>query len=152
MSSAPALQPLPQRNVPLLIGGYFSLAFAVFQISAIWWPQPVLRYFGGPEQLSRQRPLAYALLCLGVGIAVAVFGVYALSAAGQLRRLPLLRTLVTTVTVIYLLRGLFAVPQIPSVLRHPEYLRVLVFSLIALTVGLVHLAGLVRLFRTYTRR
>jgi hypothetical protein len=147
--AAPAkLQPIPQsKNILLLIGGYFSLLFAVFQISGIFWPPKGIKYFGGPVELSQTRPVMYAILCLVVGAAVAVFGVYALSGAGTIRHLPLLRTIITAVTVIYLLRGLLLIPQIPVVLKHPGAMRFAVFSLIALCVGLVHLGGLVKLFK-----
>ncbi len=135
------------HNYPLLAAGYFSLAFAVFQISAIWWPLATLKYFGGPAEMSLQRPLAYAALCLGVGLIVGGFGFYSLSGAGTIRRLPLLRTALIFVTAIYLLRGLLAIPQVPFVLRHPDLLRMLIFSLIALCVGMVYVVGVVHLYK-----
>jgi hypothetical protein len=147
--AAPAkLQSTPYSQNPLLlIGGYFSLLFAVFQISAIFWPVKVIKYFGGPAELSQTRPITYAILCLVVGAIVAVFGAYALSGAGKIRRLPLLLTMLTAITVIYLLRGLLLIPQITFVVRHPGFLRFAVFSLIALIVGLVHLGGLIKLLK-----
>ncbi len=144
--AAPAkLAPIPHpENTPLLIGGYFSLAFAVFQISGVFWPPKAIKYLGGPADLSTTRPVIYALLCVVVAAGVAGFGLYALSGAGKIRRLPLLRTMVTTVTVIYLLRGLLLFPEIPVVIRHPGLARFTAFSLVALVFGLVHLAGLVK--------
>lgn len=97
--------------------------------------------------MSVERPLAYAALCLGVAAIVAVFGLYALSGAGKIRRLPLLRTVLIGVTVIYLLRGLLLIPQTPLVLKHPELIRFLVFSAISLAVGIVHAGGVVKLYR-----
>ncbi len=89
-TSAPASpQPASLHNYLLLAGGYFSLAFAAFQMSAIWWSPSAVRYFGGPAELRIERPILYALLCLTVGAIVAIFGVYALSGAGRIRRLPL---------------------------------------------------------------
>lgn len=136
-----------KRNVLLLAGGYFSLAFAVFQISAIFWPPNVIRYFGGPAEMSVTKPVSYALLCIVVGLVVAVFGFYALSGAGQIRRLPLLRTVVTTAAVIYLLRGLLLLLQIPMVVKHPGLMRFAVFSAISLCVGFAHLGGLLGLYK-----
>ncbi len=136
-----------QKNTLLVIGGWFSIAFAVFQISGIWWPPKAIAWFGGPDQMSINRPVSYALLCLVVGVGVAVFGVYTLSGAGKMARLPLLRTMVTTVTVIYLLRGLLLLPQLPSIIKHPTFWRFGLFSLISLAVGFVHLGGLVKLFK-----
>ncbi len=138
---------LIQKNTMLVVGGWFSLAFAVFQISGIWWPASAIKWFGGPDQMSINRPVSYALLCLVVGLGVAVFGLYTLSGAGKIARLPLLRTMVTIVTVIYLLRGLLLFPQLPFIIQHPTFWRFALFSLISLTVGFVHLGGLVKLFR-----
>ena len=142
--AAPAKsQPTPLKsNTLLLVGGYFSIAFSIFQLSGIWWPARGIKYFGGPAELSIHRPVAYAFLCLVVAAVVAVFGCYALSAAGKIRRLPLLRTVLTAVTAIYLLRGLLVIPQAQFVFKHPEQLRFAVFSLIALIIGLIHLGGL----------
>ena len=143
--SAPT--PVCVRNPALLIGGYFSLGFAVFQASAIWWPANAIKYFGGPVELSLQRPLIYVGLCLVVAILVGGFGLYALSGAGQIRRLPLLRTGLITVTAIYLLRGMLALPQVPIVLRHPDLFRFLIFSLISLAVGIIHACGVISFYR-----
>jgi len=146
-ASVPSSKPGPRHNSMLLIGGCFSLAFAVFQVSAIWWSASAIRYFGGPAQFSTEKPFAYALLCLGVAAMAAVAGLYALSGAGKLPRLPLLCTVLIAVTVVYVLRGLLIVPQTRFVLKHPELARFVVFSAISLCVGLVHLGGVVGLFR-----
>ncbi len=143
---APVTAPL-KKNVWLLIGGYFSLAFAVFQISGIFWPVSGIRYFGGPVQLRVEHFFLYSLLCVVVGIGAAVFGAYALSGAGQIRRLRWLRTTLTGVTVIYLLRGLMAFTQLAFIIKHPGLWRFELFSVISLTVGLVHLVGVIKLFK-----
>ena len=145
--SAPPSQTVSLHNYPLLAGGYFSLAFAVLQVSGIWWSASAIRYLGGPAKLSIDRPITYAVLCLVVAAGVALFGLYALSGAGKIRRLPLLRTGLITVTSIYLLRGLLAIPQIPVVLKHPGLMRFLVFSVISLVVGALYLAGVMYLYR-----
>ena len=91
--------------------------------------------------------MEYEVLCTGFAIIVAIFGLYALSGAGSIRRLPLLRTALVTATIIYLLRGLILVPQVPVVLRHPDFIRFLIFSVIAFCVGMVQLVGTVGAFR-----
>jgi len=146
-TSAPVSKPVRPRNRKLLIGGYFSLAFAVFQVSAIWWSASAIRYFGGPAQFSTEKPLAYAILCLAVAAIVAVFGLYALSGAGKIPRLPLLRAVLIAVTVVYLLRGFLIIPQTRFVLKHPELARFVVFSAISLCVGALHLGGVIGLYR-----
>jgi putative oxidoreductase len=138
---------LTAENTLLLAGGCFSLAFAVFQISAVFWPPNAIRYFGGAAELSQTRPVIYALLCIVVAAIVAVLGLYALSGAGKIRRLPLLRTAITAMTVIYVLRGLLLILQMPEVIKNPTLMRFALFSGISLCVGVVHLGGLIKLFR-----
>jgi len=136
------------RNVMLIVGGCFSLVFAVFQASGIWWSPEAVKYLGGPaEMCAPNRPL-YAVLCVVVAAGAAAFGFYALSGAGAIRRLPLLRTVLAGITSIYLLRGLLLFPQALAYHRAPKLvpIRFLFMSAIALAVGLVHLAGVVQLF------
>jgi|ERR1039458_6597411 hypothetical protein len=147
MAPAPTSAPASLHNYLLQAGGYFSLAFTAMQVTAIGWSARAVRYFGGPAELRIERPILYALLCLAVGAIVAVFGLYALSGAGKIRRLPLLRTVLISVTAIYLLRGLLFIPKVPVVLKHPGLVRFLVFSAISLCLGMVHLAGVVQLYR-----
>jgi xanthine/uracil permease len=97
--------------------------------------------------LRTEKPIQYGLLCIAIGVIVAIFGLYALSGAGKFRRLPLLRTVLLFVAAVYLLRGLLVIPQTPIVLTHPDQVRFVVFSGIALCVGVIHLGGLVQLWR-----
>jgi len=138
---------LTEKNTLLLVGGYFSLAFAVFQISGVFWPPNAIKYLGGPAELSQTRPVIYTLICIVVAAIVAVLGLYALSGAGKIRRLPMLRTVITVMTVIYGLRGLLLIPQMPVVIKNPGLMRFALFSVISLCVGFVHLGGLIKLFK-----
>ena len=146
-ASSPMPAHAPVHNYWLLAGGYFSLGFAAFQASAIGWPAHAVKYLGGPAELRIEYPVRYAAVCLAVAGIVAVFGLYALSGAGKVRRLPLLRTVLIAVTAIYLLRGLLVIPQMPIVMKHPDLVRFVAFSAISLGVGLVHLGGVVQLCR-----
>lgn len=149
MSSTGVVAPavIPRQNYPLLVGGYFSLAFAVLQLTGIWWSPRAIKYLGGPAQLSIERPIVYAILCVAVAAIAVVFGVYALSGAGKIRHLPSLRTVLAIVSGIYLLRGILAIPQAFFVVKHPELVRFFLFSLISFAIGLLYLAGLVALNR-----
>ena len=146
-ASPPIPEHAPLHNYWLLAGGYFSLGFAVFQASAIGWPARAVKYFGGPAELRTANPVRYVVLCLAIAAVVAVFGLYALSGAGKVRPLPLLRTVLIVVTAIYLLRGLLVILQMPIVLKHPDLVRFVVFSAISLGVGVIHLGGVVQLCR-----
>ena len=135
------------RNYGLLFGGYFSLAFALFQLSAIWWPPRVVAYMGGPADLSVNQPFLYGILCVVIAAIVALFGLYALSGAGQIRPLPAVRAALITITAVYLLRGLLFIPQLPIVVKNPHLVRFFLFSLIAFCVGAAYLVGVILLYR-----
>ena len=49
-------------------------------------------------------------MTLGIAAILALWGLYAFSAAGALGRLPLLRPAMLVITAIYLLRGLVLLP------------------------------------------
>jgi hypothetical protein len=136
-------------NICLQIGGIFSLAFAVFQVSAIWWPQKLLIYFGGPVNMQAENPVCYIVVCLCVGILVGLCGLYALSGAGKFRQLPFLRTVLVVVAAVFILRGFLIIPILKIMFTNPEntVFRFLVFSIIALGVGIIHLVGVIRLFK-----
>lgn len=143
---------LTRTNAPLFAGGLFSVAFALFQIGGIFWSPEAITYFGGPGELSEVRPVLYAALCLALGAMAGIAGVYALAGSGRLRlprlpRLPMLRTVIAATTAVYLLHGLLLIPQIPVAFAHPGFIRFLLFSTVSLCVGLIHLAGLMVLFR-----
>lgn len=145
-------QRLTRTNPFLFMGGLFSLAFALFQISGIFWSPEAITYFGGPGELSETRPVLYAVLCLAVGTMAGIAGVYALAGSERLRlprlpRLPMLRTIIAATTAVYLLRGLLLIPQIPVALTRPGFARFLLFSAISLCIGLIHLSGLIVLLR-----
>ncbi|MBI5471940.1 MAG: hypothetical protein HY961_06305 [Ignavibacteriae bacterium] len=134
------------KNPYLLVGSLFSFAFAVFQLSAIFWSQDMLKYFGGPATMQAESPLAYALLCVAVSVPVAIGGLYALSGAGKFRPMPFTRTVLITVTVIYILRGLSLIRDFKIISEHPEEQlgRFAIYSAIALFIGLVHLLGVTK--------
>jgi putative oxidoreductase len=148
-SSITDKSPPARENKYLQMGGFFSLAFALFQVSAVVWPAKLVASFGGPAELQIEHPYYFISLCLIIGAIAAVWGLYALSGAGKLRRLPLLHTVLSVITTIYILRGLDVIHDAMMIYKHPEQnlIRFLIFSLLALCIGLIHLTGIIRLFR-----
>jgi hypothetical protein len=73
-------------------------------------------------------------------LAFAGFGLYGLSGAGLIRRLPLLRLGLLVIGAIYTLRGLVLIYDLIGLFNgaplHPA-----IFSLVALLVGLCYLIG-----------
>lgn len=84
-----------------------------------------------------------ALITLAIVALLAASSAYALSGAGRIRRLPLLRTGLVVITAVYLLRGLVLVPILAmNGWRADSF--TWWSSLIVLTYGIVHAAGTIR--------
>jgi hypothetical protein len=81
-----------------------------------------------------------ALIALAIAAILAVWAAYAFAGAGLIRRLPLMRTALVAIAIIYLLRGLVLVPLLAV---RPEQVAgfTLWSSLIVLAYGLCHAIG-----------
>ena len=139
----------------LTLGGVASLLVAVFQAVISFFPDLSL-YFGAPEWVVADRRL---LLAMGMSAAVlfAVFGLYGLSGAGYIRRLPLLRVGLVAIGVIYTLRGLAIIPvllirlgvmQVSEPLTEPA----LISAFVPLVIGGLYLGGTFRGWRDLANR
>ena len=136
----------------LLSAGLADAAIAFFHLGVIAVGAPAYRYFGAGEGLVRKAEegsILPAALTTGAAGVFVLFAAYAFSAAGMLTPLPRLRAALVSISVIYLLRGLSALPQGIALARAPELLppRFFLFSLVALAVGLLHAAGTARTWR-----
>ncbi len=74
----------------------------------------------------------------------AIWAVYAFSGAGLIGVLPLLRTVLIVIGLIYVLRSLFLLSEIRMVLNEGYPFRFVVFSMISLVTGLLYLIGTLR--------
>lgn len=105
-----AIGPHMMRKHVLALAAVLSLAAAIFQL-AIGLVPDWSAYFGAPPQL-----LARPALLLGASVVVAallaVCAAYAASGAGYIRKLPLLRTTLLAIGVVFLLRGWLFIPLI----------------------------------------
>jgi hypothetical protein len=120
-----------------VMGGTISLAIAILQFVMYFGGPDVYRFCGTPESLIRFR-LARPVTSFAVEILLAAmftgFGVYAYSAAGVIGPLPWLRFGLAATASIYMVRGLFVIPQI-SWKRREFNGRDVLYSSIALVVG-----------------
>ena len=84
------------------------------------------------------------IITAGLAVMFLGFGLYVLSAAGKLRRLPLTRWVVLAIGVLYLLRGILVGPQARWAIQHPDKvpLRFVFFSAVALVLGVFCVYGL----------
>ena len=140
----------PGRTLLLVAAGcsaavtLLHLAIAVF--GPAWY-----RYFGAPSLAARIEAgaaLMPILLTVAVAAVFAVWACYALSGAGAIRRLPLLRTALFTIAGIYLLRGLQVVPETIAVARGAIPARFAAFSAFSAFAGIVYLWGVLLIGRS----
>ena len=95
------------RSSWLLAGGVLSLAASLLHAACIVGGPSWYRFFGAGEGMARAaergsvRPALITALIAGI---LASWAVYAFSGAGVVGRLPLLRTALVAICLVYLLR------------------------------------------------
>lgn len=94
------------------------------------------------------------LVTLTIAVILFIWGLYALSGAGVVFRLPLLRTALAAITFIYLARG-FAGLILPFISNHPAIAQNsvtfwLVSSIICCVYGLLYLLGTINSWEQLT--
>ncbi|MGE5071987.1 MAG: hypothetical protein ACM3MF_01050 [Anaerolineae bacterium] len=127
-----------------LSGAAASFAIALVHVGIVIAGAPAYRYFGaaGLSYLALQGSPIPALETLLLAALFAAFGLYALSGAGAIRALPLLRPGLFAIGGLYTLRGLILILDIVRLFRGPIYpFRQTVFSAVALGIGILYLAG-----------
>ena len=132
------------QNKPLVVAAALSFAAALVHLGCILFGAPWYRALGAGERMTQLAdadhwyPSAITLLIAAV---LASWGLYALSGAGVIRRLPLLRTALTAITGVYLLRGIAFVP-LQAYFPGNSVAFWYWSSGICLCIGLIHLVGL----------
>jgi hypothetical protein len=134
----------PPANVFLVTGAAFSALAALLHFACIFIGAPAFRALGAGEKLARLAERGHwypGLVAFGIGAALSVCAAYALSAAGLLPRLPLMRTVLTLFAGVLLLRA-FAFPLLRPLFPDNSTTFWWVSSAACLVVGLVHAVGL----------
>jgi hypothetical protein len=106
-------------------------------------------YFGAPPGLLEDR-LRLFLVGEGATLVFVLFGLYALSGAGDIRRLPLLRLGLIGISSLYLLRGLFIILtllEVLGILRREIVAQAVVSHVVFLAAGITNAVGTVRSWR-----
>jgi hypothetical protein len=126
----------------LLLGGVASLLIMLLHLALALRPQ-WYRYFRAGElaQLHEQGSPFTVLVTLGLALMFAAWTAYALSGAGLIGQLPLLRAALIVVGVIYILRSLMLPSELFKVLLSRYPFRFVVFSTGSLAAGLLYLIG-----------
>jgi putative oxidoreductase len=129
----------------LIFAGVLSFCAAIFQAVIAFVPKWSAA-IGSGEALASNPPL---LLTLGllVALLLGIFGLYGLSGAGVIRRLPLLRLGLLVIGLLYGLVGINFIFQVLAMLGILPYagpipIYILLVSLGALVAALAYLIGL----------
>lgn len=131
------------RNNWLIAGGLLSAAAALLHVAVIVGGPDWYRFFGAGEGLARAAERGSwtpVVITLGIAAILAIWSAYAFSGAGLIPRLPLLRTGLVTISVIYLARGLIL---FPTLLFKPALIDAFTVwsSLIVLAYGVAYAVG-----------
>jgi hypothetical protein len=127
-----------------------SFVVAVLHLVVIFIGAPGYAYLGAGDlaPLAARGSPVPALLTLALAGMFALFGAYALSGAGRIRRLPVLRVALLAIGAVYTLRGMPLPLEAYALARGvaPFPARYAVFSAASLAIGLLYLVGTTRLW------
>ena len=140
-------------NQWLKLGGILSFAVALLHIVIIFIGAPAYRYFGAGEDMAtaaESGSASPALLTLILVAVFAIWGLYGLSGAGVIRRLPLMKIALILIGAVYMLRGVAVFQQLFQIATSAAEVapREIVFSLVSLIIGLAYLIGTVTSWRS----
>ncbi|MGQ0595554.1 MAG: hypothetical protein ACT4QB_23840 [Gammaproteobacteria bacterium] len=132
----------------LLLAASVSFFVAILHVVIVLVGPSAYTFFGG-ERLARlalSGSFSPALQTLSLAAIHALFGLYGLSGAGVIRRLPLLTVGLFAIGGMYAFRGLSAIQQGLQILQDPDSLpfRVLFYSLVFFATGCAYIAGTVK--------
>ncbi len=131
-------------NPALIVAAVLSTLAALMHFCVIAGGAPWYRFFGAGEHMARAASAGRAypvIVTSAIALVLLGWAAYALSGAGALAPLPLLKPVLCVITTIYLLRGLIILPIVLLAPRKANRF-VLWSSAICLVVGGAHLLGL----------
>jgi len=132
------------RNSFLIVGAALSASAALLHLGCIAFGAPWYRFLGAGEQMAQMDLAGHwypTVATLVISSILVAWSLYALSGAGVIRKLPLVRPALCAITGVYLLRG---IAPIPLMAYFPGNSTSFWFwsSAICLAFGVVHLIGL----------
>jgi hypothetical protein len=96
-------------NLPLMIAAALNALAALLHIGCIVFGASWYRFFGAGERMARLAEAGHwrpTLITSAIVIVLSVWALYAVSGAGAIAKLPLLRTTLCVIAAIYSLRGI----------------------------------------------
>jgi hypothetical protein len=136
------------------LGAVLAAAVALLHAAMPFAPPGAYAYFGAPDLAAAAATGARwpDVLTLGLAAVFAGWSYYALGALGAVRRPPLLRWGLAAVGGVCLLRGVAIVPEGLALARGGGPLRPVVFSAVALALGVSYALGTWRAWPLLRRR
>lgn len=127
----------------LKLGGILNFVLAAGHLIAMIWLDKVFKIWGIDEQmgeLSGIHPSLPYIITICVALGLFVFGLYAFSANGNIRKLSFLKLGVFGIAALFIFRALAGVMEILFTDVHSSSLEI-GNSLVSLLIGVLYLAG-----------
>ena len=137
----------------LKLGGYINIVIAIGHIVGLFWANKMFEVTGISKEmteLSQAHSSLPYLLTIFVAIVFFIFGLYGLSADNRFRKLPFLKPVIFLIASIYLLRGLGEL--IGDKIQGTNSTTETIYSIFALTIGLLFLIGGLKKWKRTTER
>jgi hypothetical protein len=146
-------QKLMNKKVWLKVAAGLSFFMAACQ-TVISVSPAAAAYFEAPPKLLENRLLLF-VMGESATLILVIFSLYALSGAGNIRRLPLLRIVLVAISSLFLLRGLFivfTVLNLLDVLKGKILIQGVVSHLVFLAAGIAYSWGTILNWRVMQKR
>lgn len=138
----------------LIIAGVLSFIASALHIAIIFGGAKWYLFFGAGEvmaEMAESGSYYPTIVTSGIASILLLWGLYCLSGAGLILRLPLLRTVLVIATFVYLSRGITGL-VLPWVSEHPAVTQNsiafwMISSVICCLFGFTHLLGLIKKWR-----
>lgn len=141
-------------NKSLITGGSLSIAASLLHLLIIMGGPDWYRFFGAGEgmaQLAERGSLYPSIVTSCITVVLFIWGLYAFSGAGLIRRFPVLKLALGAIALIYISRGVLGIPLV-MFMEHPyanelanKMTFMVISSLVSLGIGLFYGAGLYRM-------
>lgn len=132
------------HNSYLIIGAVTTALAAIAHLACLVLGASWYRFLGAGEHIANMAESGHwypSFMTITIATILLIWSTYALSGAGVVRRLPLLKLMLCAISFIFLVRGLgfvFIMPLFPGNSMHFW----LISSGMCLIIGLIHFAGI----------
>jgi hypothetical protein len=131
------------KNTFLIVAASLSALAAILHLACIVFGAPMYLFLGAGKQMAHLADAGHwypTVITSFIAGILFIWSLYALSGAGVIRRLPLLRFALCAITAIYLVRSVAFIPLMP---HFPDNSPNFWFwsSFICFVLGVIHLVG-----------